>query len=121
MPVSQPVGGYDVQTKESCMHVLSQAATATETGALKEEFQMITWEKERRGLKEFGGMCVRVVPRRASVYFHVQVCLRLWYDIRDSKEVDQIYLCAFLCGSKLQLTALFSRAQNDTKRNNDSV
>lgn len=67
MPAIQPAECYEVQTKRFCIHVLLQAATATETGALKVEFQTITWESERRGLEEFSGLSIHVMPMCVSV------------------------------------------------------
>lgn len=53
------------------MHVLLQAATATETGALKAEFQMITGDRKKR-LAEFRGVvCDACVCGCVRVYFHV--------------------------------------------------
>lgn len=38
----------NARTKKSCLHVLLQAATGTQTGALKVTVPIITWESGRR-------------------------------------------------------------------------
>ncbi len=109
MPAMEPVERCDAQTKRFCMHVLLQTATAIETGALKAEFQMITWETERRGSRVQRVVCVckMLLCLCVCAYFHVQVffclceavceCLPAGTERLIWKHVNFLCVCVCVC------------------------